>query len=238
MTSVCVKLNNVILLNSGDMLFAIIINGGKRLKTKFLLQNRSCHCDNRLCHCDNRLCHCDNRLCHCDNRLCHCDNRLCHCGKYLITGKEILLNQKKYESKMSDFNNHIEQNSSRCNSYNIPSCISYVIQGFSLPNEEEWEETSTTSFDCTSMIIPIQVILNNKKLKVSYEHRCFIHKSDHKTDADLFISQAQFNPETFMNEQIQQADGMKDRYVSMRDYDMQLVEVSHNFIFAYLILLF
>ncbi|XP_065676125.1 uncharacterized protein LOC101236399 isoform X3 [Hydra vulgaris] len=188
MISVCVKLKNVILLNSGDMLFAIILNGGNCFISKNVFQSK-----------------------------------LCYCGIWKYSVPKIdNFHKIKEKSELSDVIVNEENNIS---SFKIPSCVSYVIQGFSLQNEEELEESPESFFDCTSIVLPVQVFFNDKRLNVSCEHRCFAHQSNSIIDADFVVGQAQFNAETFLNEKIQETEEVKERYVSLRDYDMQFVEV-------------
>ena len=42
----------------------------------------------------------------------------------------------------------------------------------------------------------------------------------------MFVGQAQFDAENFVNEIIQDHSEISSRYISLRDYDMQVVNVS------------
>ena len=52
---------------------------------------------------------------------------------------------------------------------------------------------------------------------------CFVGLKD---ACDYFVCQAQFDAENFVNEEIQLSEDISRRYVSLRDYDMQVVDVS------------
>lgn len=52
-----------------------------------------------------------------------------------------------------------------------------------------------------------------------------------KQGCDFFFCQAQFDAENFVNEEIQLCKDINKRFVSMRDYDMQVVDVSSVFVY-------
>lgn len=47
-----------------------------------------------------------------------------------------------------------------------------------------------------------------------------------RSASDVFVGQAQFDAENFVNEAIQNYSDISSRYISLRDYDMQAVDVS------------
>ncbi len=64
-----------------------------------------------------------------------------------------------------------------------------------------------------------------------YSHKCFIKQTDVdlqmqvKHDASLIVRQTVLDAEQFLDGQFQCMESLKDSFVSLRDYDMQIVEV-------------
>lgn len=68
--------------------------------------------------------------------------------------------------------------------------VSYVLQGFSLPSDEESPESLPASpFDCTTQVLPchLSTLDGSEEVKHTYEHRCF-RKADKGKYFDFFIS--------------------------------------------------
>jgi len=108
--------------------------------------------------------------------------------------------------------------------------LGYVVQGFSYRglNTHESQSPPPSPYDCTATVMPIVVTSADgvHTLKQSFEHRCYRVGNKGKPDnCDIYVSQAQFAAETFINNEINKIDDVSKRYVSLRDYDMQVVEV-------------
>lgn len=128
-------------------------------------------------------------------------------------------------SDLSRDNENITDELSGCNK----EYVSYIVQGFSLPTEQGTQESLPASpFDCTTQVLPCHLssLDGNEVLKHVYEHRCFraVYKGT-KDNCDYFIGQAQFDAENFVNEEIQLSKDISRRFVSMRDYDMQIIDL-------------
>lgn len=107
--------------------------------------------------------------------------------------------------------------------------ISFILQGFSLPCETATPDSLPASpFDCTTQVLPCHLSSFDgiDVLRQAYEHRCFrSFQKGKKVDCNYFIGQAQFDAENFVNVQIQQSKDISLRFVSMRDYDMQVIDL-------------
>ena len=108
--------------------------------------------------------------------------------------------------------------------------ISFVLQGYCLSDGGYGTPDSLPSspFDCTTQVLPCHLssLDGTAVLKHVYEHRCFknVHKGT-RAQCDYFIGQAHFDTENFVNEEIQQCSDISRRFVSIRDYDTQMVDV-------------
>lgn len=87
-------------------------------------------------------------------------------------------------------------------------------------------------FDCTSTAFPITVTNEfGRVLPQIGSHRCFAEDSTRvdvqavSRSADVIVKQVIFDAEQFLDEKLRSLESIKDKFVSLKDYDMQLVQV-------------
>lgn len=230
-TSVCLKLPNVVLLNSGDMLFAILLNDKK------LFQSRNVEYETKS----------NNQMCYCSKSN---TNKQSQCSSHDLTEEIVPLTDQDKVKNVVDTSVNIPNTLDECDDINFENTdshehiplspfseqgsntnteyVSFVMQGYSIPNELQSQESLPSSpFDCTATVMPAKIssVCNQEILKQTYEHRCFRSSNKgNKQGCDFFFCQAQFDAENFVNEEIQLCKDINKRFVSMRDYDMQVVD--------------
>eukprot|EP00795_Rhopilema_esculentum_P004363 gene4363-20585_t len=87
-------------------------------------------------------------------------------------------------------------------------------------------------FDCTSTAFPLTITTDQgTNVPQIASHRCSTasHASSHLKeaveDADVIVKQVVFDAEQFLDRKLRSMDSIKERFVSLKDYDMQLVQV-------------
>ena len=87
-------------------------------------------------------------------------------------------------------------------------------------------------FDYTNTAFPITVTDEQGTiLSQTFTHRCssgtadFVDSIRTNKDADVVVKQIVFDAEQFLEEKLQSLDSLKGKYVSLKDYDMQIVQV-------------
>ena len=181
-TSVCLKLPNVILLNSGDMLFAILLSDNRLLNDQVDLATTINEpvSDSIRCYCGKfgKIAECKQT---CEENVSVESSSVCdaigsdkngHNGiEHSAVKHEEAFNESELicQSKLDVLNNI---DSTKCNS----EYVSFVMQRYSLLEGEESQESLPASpFDCTATVMPCRVTSFDgvDTLKHTYEHRCF-----------------------------------------------------------------
>ena len=215
-TSVCLKLANVILLNSGDMLFAILLNDNKvfnydrtDINTKPSQDIMNCYCrkfmkqkpqstsdgnvEDSLFQRTNEQDSTGvlNTMEQFPNEAfedvqqehCNIDNIDYINKEEVLVGADTFDESEFNHSSKLDLLNNSSIVDNECNS----EYVSFVMQGYSLPVDEESQESLPASpFDCTATVMPCRVTSCDARdvLKHTYEHRCFCNNDK----GDCFIS--------------------------------------------------
>lgn len=186
LTSVSLKLNNVVVFNSGDMLFAIILPDGQKLFTQEDVDTK------------------------------------------LESHKKVAPTCYCHQNVLTRHNRTIPvTEDSEDEEENIIDYVSFINQGFVQVEEEPADSLPNSPFDCTTTVIPCSITTLNGQiqLKNSFEHRCFKFSDKGSVKScDYFIGQAQFDAENFMNTQLHKREDIRKNLVSLKDYDLQLVE--------------
>jgi len=230
---ISLKIPNILILNCGDILFAIIMNNKTGCEKENIM---SCYCT-LLCkgsvdssHNDQVASHCCEP---CGDNSCEPDSST---NKPLSNNSSTPNNNKKtLDTDTPENSLHISSSSSNTSDIDYTTnekpiesdFTSYIVQGFTVAaNEDSQNSLPSSPFDCTTTVMPCHVTSSNglEQLKLTYEHRCFRKANKgSKEGCDYFISQSQFDAENFVNSEAQMT--LSDRFISMRDYDMQIVDV-------------
>lgn len=92
---------------------------------------------------------------------------------------------------------------------------------------------SNSPFDCTSTTFPVTIAgEDGKVVPQTASHRCFSEDSHKEADlckasGDVVVKQVIFDAENFLDEKLRSLDCTKGNFFSLKDYDMQLVQVKY-----------
>ena len=159
-TPVYLKLQNIVLLNTGDMLFAIL------LKDVFDKNENESNQSEAYKHC-----YCT----YCKSKESEINSDSLHKEKMIRKSNELdgigqTQNSTEIDSQLNTPEMSPKSSSHRC------AYVSYVLQGYTFPNFDDSQESLPSSpFDCTTTVMPCQITSYdcNEQLKLTYEHRCF-----------------------------------------------------------------
>ena len=97
----------------------------------------------------------------------------------------------------------------------------------------------TSPFDYTDTAFPVTVTDEQGTiLTQTFTHRCssgtadFVDALKTNRSADVVVKQIVFDAEQFLEEKLQSLDSIKGKYVSLKDYDMQIVQVLLNIVIS------
>lgn len=175
-TPVYLKLQNIVILNTGDMLFAIL------LKDVFNKNENESSQSEAYKHC-----YCT----YCKSKESEINSNSLH--KEEIISKSIEVDGTGQTQNSTDIDSQLNTPEMLSPTYSSHRCAyaSYVLQGYTFPNLDDSQESLPSSpFDCTT-VMPCQITSYdcNEQLKLTYEHRCF--KSSDKGKDRQFVMKFQ-----------------------------------------------
>ena len=115
---------------------------------------------------------------------------------------------------------------------NHTSCYLYFYsQGSTNTND-----APDSPFDCTSLAFPVRITTpQGETVPQVATHRCSVGGYvaspvvEAADSADVIVKQVVFDAEQFLDDKLRSMDTIKGRFVSLKDYDMQIVQVKNLF---------
>lgn len=112
---------------------------------------------------------------------------------------------------------------------NHTSCYLY----FYSQESTNTNDSPDSPFDCTSLAFPVRITTpQGETVPQVATHRCSVGGyvgspvMEAADSADVIVKQVVFDAEQFLDNKLRSMDVIKERFVSLKDYDMQIVQVN------------